>query len=162
MEYIDKRRCLRAMQTINVDGLPILARQYLIEEAIAKIQSDGGEALSRQYMGIKNYAGFGDQREDHDYGYGPSHGSIIFRIERTNRNQRVILGDDHIYLLECVRDFGIYEDSNDLTNCHTPKKKNLCQVLKDWQRHQKFASEYESTINAKVVEIHASHNQVSI
>jgi len=32
------------------------------------------------YFGIKNYSGFGDQRSDHQYGYGPRHGGIVFKI----------------------------------------------------------------------------------
>lgn len=164
MEHIDKERCLRVMEDINVGGLPIAARLYLIEEAIAKIQASGSEALKQEYLGIKNYAGFGDQREDHEYGYGPSHGSIVFRIERTNRNRGIasaVLGDNHIYLLECVRDFNIYDDHNDLTN-HLPKRKNLCQVLGDWRRHQKLASEYEQVINSKEVTIHVPQNQIPV
>lgn len=32
------------------------------------------------YFGVKNYSGFGDQREDHSYGMGPRHGSIVFAV----------------------------------------------------------------------------------
>lgn len=36
--------------------------------------------LRTRTIGVKNYDGFGDQREDHEYGRGPRHGSIVFRI----------------------------------------------------------------------------------
>jgi hypothetical protein len=59
--------------------------------------------LKTEYLGIKNYAAFGDQREDHTYGMGPRHGTIVFSI-----------GRDHGHLIEPgdvdelirVRDFG--------------------------------------------------------
>ena len=34
----------------------------------------------RGYFGVKNYDRFGDQREDHEYGFGPKHGSIVFAV----------------------------------------------------------------------------------
>lgn len=36
--------------------------------------------LEGGYFGVKNYSGFGDQREDHQYGMGPRHGSIVFAV----------------------------------------------------------------------------------
>jgi hypothetical protein len=164
MEHIDKERCLRAMEDINVGGLPIAARLYLIEEAITQIQASGNDALEHRYLGIKNYAGFGDQREDPEYGCGPRHGSIVFRIERTNRCRgiaKAILGDNHIYLLECVRDFGVCDDHNDLAN-NLPTRKNLCQILRNWRLHQKLASEYQQIIDSKEVTIHAPQNQIPV
>lgn len=59
-------------------------RRKLIEEAITDLQEDPENWAKGHYYGIKNYAGFGDQRSDHPYGYGPSHGSIVFRISRTS------------------------------------------------------------------------------
>jgi hypothetical protein len=32
------------------------------------------------YFGVKIYSGFGEQREDHQYGFGPKHGSIVFAV----------------------------------------------------------------------------------
>lgn len=48
--------------------------------------------LWRYYFGTKSYDGWHGQREDHAYGYGPRHGSTIFRIGvndgvRENRKQ---------------------------------------------------------------------------
>lgn len=41
---------------------------------------DGCKRLASRYMGVKNYGGFGDQREDHEYGMGPRHGSTVFSL----------------------------------------------------------------------------------
>lgn len=51
--------------------------------ALADARKDvalGAPRLKSEYVGIKNYDGFGDQRSDHRYGYGPRHGSIVFSI----------------------------------------------------------------------------------
>lgn len=55
-------------------------RKKAIEDAIIDLANGGGELMSR-YIGVKNYSGFGDQREDHKYGLGPKHGSIVFSIK---------------------------------------------------------------------------------
>jgi len=55
-------------------------RKALVEEAITTIQDSTSIPFEKSYLGVKNYAAFGDQREDHKYGYGPRHGSIIFSI----------------------------------------------------------------------------------
>lgn len=102
---IDLERCRRGMAQLNIAGT---ARSSVIEEAIAAIQANPGEALQKRYFGVKNYASFGDQREDHEYGMGPRHGSIVFRIERTARflGAGKTLDADAIYFLEAYRDFG--------------------------------------------------------
>jgi len=102
---IDIEKCERAMRHIYVRGLCNTARREgLIEKAIGLIQEDPQGALQSEYIGMKNYAGFGDQEISCGYGYGPRHGSVVFSIGRA-REQRPALGEDHIYFLECVRDF---------------------------------------------------------
>lgn len=54
-------------------------RSSLVEEAISILQGSD-KFCETQYMGIKNYASFGDQRSDHDYNRVPTHGSIVFKI----------------------------------------------------------------------------------
>lgn len=44
----------------------------------------GAPRMKKGYLGAKNYEGFGDQRSDHPYFYGPRHGSIVFRIGLTS------------------------------------------------------------------------------
>lgn len=105
---IDVHRIRRAVKNLSVEGLPTgHTRQCAIASAIGQIQSDGATALLTEYVGVKNYAGFGDQREDHSYGYGPRHGYIVFQIDRSSsaRACRATLGLDEVYALECLRDF---------------------------------------------------------
>jgi len=88
---------------IRVSGIPSREREYLIEEAIRLIQQDPENAMRTEYLGIKNYAAFGDQREDHTYGMGPRHGSIVFSIGRDGGHP-IEPGD--VDELIRVRDFG--------------------------------------------------------
>jgi len=143
---IDIERCRKAMRNISVEGRP---RTHLIAEAIAEIQRNP-KSFSSGYFGIKNYAGFGDQREDHQYGMGPRHGSIVFSIGRTDRDSTVKLGADEIYLLECVRDFGYIEEPGEYS--YQTRQLNLCAVIRRLSRHQKAADEYLEKINSKVVD----------
>jgi len=60
----------------------------LAEEAIAYFQANP-KPDRKEYFGIKNYAGFGDQRCDCEQGYGPTHGSIVFEIDYNRKNPSV-------------------------------------------------------------------------
>lgn len=64
------------------------ARQNAIADAI-KIIAESNDPLKSQYIGIKNYGGFGDQRCDCEYGMCPRHGSIVFRIGRKNTEENL-------------------------------------------------------------------------
>ena len=108
MTETDIARCRRGMTQLDIFGAP---RPAVIEEAIALIQADRTNALRKNYLGMKNYASFGDQREDHTYGMGPKHGTIVFSIGRTAKMRErpetvTTFDDDAIYLLEAYRDFG--------------------------------------------------------
>ena len=110
---IDVSRCRRAMENVFVYGPPTTDERFkLIEEAISSIINSRNTMTQKRFC-IKNYAAFGDQREDHKYGYGPKHGSIVFSIERTRNKINTCLGEDEICLLECVRDFGYVEGYRD-------------------------------------------------
>lgn len=107
---INLDRVRSAMKNLYVSGLPRTSERHrAISDAICSIQTDGSMALVSEYIGVKNYAHFGDQRSDHPYGYGPSHGSIVFSIGRQARSESresgIVLGADEIYALECLRDF---------------------------------------------------------
>lgn len=53
--------------------------QIALLDAIEELRHGGGK-LHRQYIGIKEYDRWAAQRTDCEYGYGPRHGSIWFRI----------------------------------------------------------------------------------
>lgn len=150
---IDVNRCRAAMELLDVEGIPAKGmRNELIEEAIRRIQMDGTVALQSQYMGIKNYAHFGDQREDHDYGYGPRHGSIVFAIQRKG-DRKAELGPDHIYLLECVRDFGsvadpYYDREKYGYRSDNPPHINLCRVIEKADAACEKLEHYQAAIDA--------------
>lgn len=131
---IDIERCYRAMENIYVSGIP---RKSLIGEALRQINERPETCMMTEYLGIKNYEGFGDQREDHQYGRCPRHGSIVFEIGRTQkaRKNKVVLGDDELYFLECCRDFGVKElgEQGEWPRCGR-KAINLCGVLEELNR----------------------------
>lgn len=111
MGKIDVSRCRKAMEHLSIEGyVETKERKNLIEEVIRDISTNPVETMARNFFGLKNYAAFGDQRADCAYGMGPRHGSIVFRIGRPGKDRLdgspPALGGDHIYLLECVRDFG--------------------------------------------------------
>lgn len=127
---IDLDRCRKGMKQLDIRGVP---RPALIEEAIQRIQADAKTAMRHEYLGIKNYASFGDQREDHRYGFGPKHGAIVFEIGRTSELQRdVPLDADAIYLLECARDFGAVDVENECATSSYERvaRLNLCGVIR--------------------------------
>ena len=51
-------------------------RQLATGEPIRQFYGD----LWSHYFGTKNYDRWSGQRSDHQYGYGPGHGSIVFRV----------------------------------------------------------------------------------
>lgn len=111
-QSIDLTRCRRGMAQLHIEGKPTgQMRLEVIEEAIRQLQTNPTGSLVRGYLGVKNYASFGDQRCDCQYGQGPSHGSIVFRIGRVDRDihNPKPLDADAIYFLEAYRDFGVME-----------------------------------------------------
>lgn len=59
----------------------------------------GARSLQRQYLGVKAYSGWSSQREDHEYGMGPAHGSIWFRIGLRHPKDAL----DEEQRLDCIR-----------------------------------------------------------
>lgn len=55
----------------------------VVAAAVSDIAA-GAPILRTNYIGVKNYEGFHHQREDHKYGYGPRHGSIVFSVGLTD------------------------------------------------------------------------------
>lgn len=99
---------------INVKGICNTSkREKLIELAISNLQLDPENWTKERYYGIKNYASFGDQREDHNYGMGPRHGTIVFQIGR-DKNYKIENKDKYIEILLLARDYTkpLYEYEN--------------------------------------------------
>lgn len=153
-EILNWERCRKAMQDITVTGEPLgNIRLKAIEDAISEIIKNGNKALLEEYIGVKNYAGFGDQRKDHKYGYGPRHGHIVFSIKRL-REKNVELGVDHIYFLECVRDAGRADPElfND-TYQH-----NLVDVIREYDQAMKKAKKLSEWVSTLKVESHKKND----
>ena len=158
MQNIDINRCWVAMKDIRVRGLcNSKTREGAIASAIAQIQTDPANALKKQYVGVKNYASFGDQREDHEYGFGPRHGSIVFSIERRNHKADTVLGPDHVYLLECVRDsipIEVLREDPLRPNSNRPQTMNLFAAIERWDRYRRLSEAYGEAVLEQGVEAH--------
>lgn len=156
MQKIDVERCMRAMADLRVEGIPNSAeRKKVIADAIAAIQADGNKALSVEYMGVKQYAGFGDQRTDCRYGFSPTHGSIVFRVERRG-DRSSTLADDHVYLLECVRDFPTASEKVWDRGTYRDEYLNLCEVIERLVRARAQVDTYGGLIASATVDAHES------
>lgn len=82
---------------------PSPSRLAVVQSAIDDLAT-ATDRLKREFFGLKNYEGFSNQRTDCQYGYGPRHGSIIFRVGLTDaaREYRGFTNaerDDAIYYL---------------------------------------------------------------
>lgn len=153
MVAIDIDRCRRGMRQLSVRGVP---RAGLIATAIGMIQTNANTALRQEYLGIKNYEAFGDQREDHRYGFGPKHGSIVFSIGRVSPSNGPPLDDDAIYLLEAYRDFGttkrkVYRDGRTID-----ERWSICDVIREHDRLSEQLREMRSLLDAARMTDHAA------
>lgn len=144
------------MKQLNIRGT---ARPALIEEAIRRIQADPATAMSYEYLGIKNYAGFGDQREDHNYGMGPKHGTIVFEIGRTDAARKQLLGSDAVYLLEAYRDFGTVNVINPNSGAPSYERViglSLCGAIRRLDELTANLKELTNAISERSVESHVA------
>jgi hypothetical protein len=73
---------------IEIRGQVENLTQQIVVDAVEDI-AGGCMLLRREYFGRKFYASF-DQREDHRYGQGPKHGTIVFGIGLT-KNARTMI-----------------------------------------------------------------------
>lgn len=157
---IDIERCRSAMRRITVSGLVCSAeRERALSDAIAAIQRDAASALLHRYIGVKRYAGFDEQREDHEYGMCPRHGDIVFRIDRLDIRRDgtppMPLGPDEIYLLECVRDAGEFEVENrDRISRDRMIKVNLCEAIQRGDRLSAALAAIHDQVKTRTVESH--------
>ena len=150
---LDLERLYRGAQQVRVEGVcNSSVRAKALEDAIAAIQTNSSSALKTHYVGVKNYASFGDQREDHQYSMGPKHGDIVFSIRRVADGP---IDDDAIYLLEAARDFGLVETGR--TKEYGAKEKlDLCGVMERRQALRRELDLCELALETASVETHAT------
>src|SRR5882724_8198923 len=72
---------------VSADGHGRDARQCALADA-KRWLAENPARLKEQYIGVKNYASFGDQRSDCPYNLGPKHGDIVFSIGLTEEARK--------------------------------------------------------------------------
>lgn len=108
-------------------------REDLIEESITALQTNPEKAFKDNFVGFKNYAGFGDQRCDCSYGHGPRHGSIVFEIGR-GKNYDPENAKLYIDFLLVARDFPGVELKNETNNYS--RRYGLTDVIRRYLKHK--------------------------
>ena len=86
----------QAKDILLVEGIPYAGyneASRAIEDAILDV-AKGVVYMRSKYIGCKNYEGWTCQREDHPYGYGPRHGSTVFKLGL--RDSTKILSEEDI------------------------------------------------------------------
>ena len=98
---VDYDRVLLALDIIEVRGECSDKNKKHLASIVMSDLSSGCEKLKKQFFGYKVYSGFGEQRSDHGYGYGPRHGSIVFHIGLKKPREELTPEqiEDCIYLL---------------------------------------------------------------
>ena len=76
----DSDRIERAKGLVRVGAVNTRKRQECVDRFV-KYLTENPKWLESNYCGVKVYSGFGEQHEDHQLGYGPRHGSIVFRVD---------------------------------------------------------------------------------
>jgi len=69
-----------AESVIRIEGQMQSDNCFIIPDALKELSVNRGKAFKTGYFGVKIYSGFGPQRSDHPYGYGPNYGDIVFSI----------------------------------------------------------------------------------
>lgn len=104
-EGLDVSKISLAEDVIEVSGSYKKAgddRKSVIDDAIKQLSTGKAKNhyhdLRTCYFGTKNYSSWHGQRSDHEYGYGPRHGSIIFKVglSKPARDNFSNLTEEHI------------------------------------------------------------------
>ncbi len=74
-----------ARKVLSIGGVyqPTQGRDSVVSSAISDLAA-GCQHMAKRFHGVKIYSGFGEQRCDCEYGYGPRHGSIVFSVGLLN------------------------------------------------------------------------------
>lgn len=103
---LDLNRILHAEHVLRIYGRLGGESASAIEDARKAILAGGGR-LRTEFFGTKNYDRWSGQRCDCSYGYGPSHGYIVFEIGLTSEARKRDLTaeeiEDALYLLGNVK-----------------------------------------------------------
>ena len=114
---IDSSRIDNAKRFVYVTGLNYFGKgeTYNCVNDFISDFVNGNYKIINEYYGCKNYQGFVCQQSNHRYGYGPSHGHIVFSIGATinfregniNPNDKDI--NDILYMMENIKNLKIKE-----------------------------------------------------
>ncbi len=93
---LDPLKIQQARCVLEIQGKPnTIERVNLVKEAINKLLNpESLNQMRKEYLGLKNYSGFGDQRHDGPYGTGPRHGSIVFSVGLTPAIRNCAITDE--------------------------------------------------------------------
>ncbi|MGN0022215.1 MAG: hypothetical protein ACI35Z_15540 [Sphingobacterium hotanense] len=106
MNGLDLDRIKNAELLLRVEGLK--RGEYSDRCVLAAIKdiAEGTNLMSERYFGVKNYAHWTHQEWDSRYGYGPTHGHIVFSVGL--RKPEIPLTDeqkeDCLYYLNLLKD----------------------------------------------------------
>lgn len=108
----DSERINKALEMVKVAGSFERGgedRHSALNDAISDI-AHGGKIIVREFFGTKNYAQWGGQRCDCEYGMGPRHGAIVFAIGLRDEYRKSLRRHDGFYeqIPEEDRDTMIY------------------------------------------------------
>jgi len=105
LKGLDLQKIGMAESLLAIRGMRSDFDAELTRAAIKGIASNDGR-IYREYYGVKDYADYTHQREDHEYGRGPGHGEIVFSIGL--RGERNALTEEQIeaclYYLNVILD----------------------------------------------------------
>lgn len=76
---LDAERIKRAEQILDLKVYGKYFDKSVVVDAINDIAEDTGK-MNEKYFGSKNYSGWTNQRSDHTYFYGPTHGTIVCSV----------------------------------------------------------------------------------
>jgi hypothetical protein len=102
---IDPEQMKLGREVVAIRGNILKNYEGAFDAALNEI-AKGGRYLVNQYIGCKHYGGF-RQREDHEYGYGPRHGSTVFAVELQKDVRQKMLDDADLLLTDEQREAGI-------------------------------------------------------
>jgi hypothetical protein len=104
LKGFDIEKVKMAESVLAIYGLKNEYDQSPVNQAIKDI-AQGCETISKMYFGVKNYSGYVHQGCNCEYGYGPTHGSIVFSVGL--KNPKIPLTEEQVecclYYLNAIK-----------------------------------------------------------